>query len=289
MRLTYSRQELIEGIQQSGIKSGDIISLQVSLGRLGLPEGLPAHYTIVSNFVIDAFLEVLGESGTLIVPTYTYSIGKGEVYEVETTPSRIGDFTEVFRKRSEVRSRDPMLSSAGIGPASTYLLRPISNSCYGKGSTFHRLRKLDTKICTLGVDLYYATFRHHIEEMANVPFRFLKQFSGIIRESGEDSRETWEYFAAPYVDACEPNGQPLTRMVQEAGLVGVGKIGRGEIKTISAREFFDFGVRQLKLDPWLTAKGPADAPIELFGKEPQWLERNRSWLGDSPRACENVP
>lgn len=267
----YTRDDLLRAIEGVGIRSGDTISLQVSLGRLGLPLGVERTYAALSDFAIDAFLEVLGSEGTLVVPTYTYSIGRGTVFEVETTPSSIGEFPEVFRQRPNVvRSRDPMLSSAAIGPKSTKTLRNISRSCYGEGSSFERLRDTDAKICTLGISLYWATFRHHIEEAANVPFRFPKQFTGVVREHGIDALETWSYFAAPLVECCQPNGMPLERRAREKGLVEVAPVGRGEIMVVGAREYFEFGLDELEKNPWLTAKGPPAAPEVIFKDEPQW-------------------
>tara|TARA_Y100000588_G_C14177926_1_gene892253 strand:+ start:194 stop:1003 length:810 start_codon:yes stop_codon:yes gene_type:complete len=257
IRHHYTQDDLSDAIRQSGIEIGDVVSLQVSLGLLGLPEGATT-YDQVANLVIDSFLDALSPTGTLIVPAYTYSIGKGEPFEVETTSSGIGPFPDIFRRRPEsVRSRDPMLSSVGIGPHSNAILRNISNSCYGEGSTYHRLREHGAKICTLGISIYWATYRHYIEEMAEVPFRFRKEFSGTIIENGEASQETWTYFAAPLgVDNCSPNGLPLEKLMRESGLVRVAKVGRGELNCSDAGHFHDFGVEQLRLNPWLTAKGP---------------------------------
>jgi aminoglycoside 3-N-acetyltransferase len=267
----YTRDDLLRAIDGVGVRPGDTVSLQVSLGRLGLPSGVQRDYAALSNFVIDTVLEVLGPQGTLLVPTYTYSIGRGEVFEVETTPSSIGEFSEVFRRRKDViRSRDPMMSSAATGPKAADLLRHLSRSCYGEGSAFHRLREVNAKICTLGISLYWATFRHHIEEAANVPFRFPKQFIGIVREHGTSTLETWSYFAAPMVECCQPNGLPLERRAREKGLVGIAQVGRGEIMAIDAEKYFEFGLAEMRANPWLTAKGPAAAAEVIFRDEPQW-------------------
>jgi aminoglycoside 3-N-acetyltransferase len=277
----YSHSELIEAIGSAGIARGDVVSLQVSLGRIGLPMGMgtepvvtPPDMTIVANYIINAFLEVITPSGTLIVPTYTYSIGRGDIYEVESTSSAIGNFTEVFRRRAAMRSRDPMLSNCGIGPKSARVLSGIERTCYGKGSTFDYLRQVNAKIVTLGVPLRYATFRHHIEEMAGVPFRFNKKFTGTIRQHGKDNTETWDYFAAPYKSNCQPDGEALAELAIEDGLVGISKIGRGSIYAIKAQDYFDFGMHWLKVEPWLTAVGPPEPSFELFANEPQWLARN---------------
>jgi aminoglycoside 3-N-acetyltransferase len=269
----YTRDDLLRAIRSVGIGDGDVVSLQVSLGRLGMPRDVAHDYRALSDFVIDAFLEVVGSSGTLVVPTYSYSIGRGEVFEVETTPSAIGEFPEIFRQRAgAVRSRDPMLSSAGIGPASRDVLRNISQSCYGEGSAFHRLRDANAKICTLGISLYWATFRHHIEELAHVPFRFAKRFYGTVRERDIESQETWSYFAAPFFDNCQPDGATLEHRVRAAELLAIAPVGRGEVMAIGARDYFEFGFRELRQDPWLTAKGPPMPAEYIFRGEPQWLE-----------------
>ncbi len=261
-------------IRAVGIGRDDVISLQVSLGRLGMPAGVAADYGSISNLAIDCFLEAIGPGGTLVIPTYTYSIGRGEMFEVETTPSAIGEFPEYFRCRPNVvRSRDPMLSSAGIGPAAQIILRDISNSCYGEGSTFHNLRHLDAKICCLGIGLRWATFRHHIEEIVGVPFRFVKSFTGRVKEHQVEQRETWHYFAAPRVSNCDPNGLPLERKALEADLLKTADVGRGQIFAIGAKEYFEFGSRELAADPWLTAKGPPAPPDIIFHDEPQYWQR----------------
>ncbi len=258
MTTDYTLDDLRTALSTCGLSRGDRVSLQVSLGRLGRLAGVRIEMKSLAGAVIEAILDVIGKEGTLVVPTYSYSFGRGEVFDVDNTPSTIGDFPEVFRHRAGViRSRDPMLSHAAIGPAAEALVRNISQSCCGEGSVFHRLRQHDGKICTLGVSLYYATFLHHIEECAAVPFRFVKPFRGLVREAGNDRAETWTYFAAPLgLPNCAKNPMPMERIMRAAGLAKIAPVGRGEVMTIRARDYFDEGMRQFRIDPWLTAAGP---------------------------------
>jgi aminoglycoside 3-N-acetyltransferase len=280
----YTRDDLLSAIRRAGIVAGDVVSLQVSLGRLGMPEGTTTMHGI-SSLVFSAFFEVLGDRGTLIVPTYTYSIGRGEPFEVENTPSSIGEFTEIFRRLPDViRSRDPMLSSAGIGPKAGRILRDISRSCYGEGSTFAHIREVNAKICTLGIGLHWATFRHHIEEAAGVPFRFKKKFVGLIREGGVESWESWIYFASHLQEICEPNGVPLEKKAREAGLVNVERVGRGELMCIDAQTYFEYGLCELRNNPWLTAKGPPCTLQELSDREDDRIDAIRLEFTLPPRS-----
>lgn len=267
----YTRDDLLRAIEGVGIRSGDTVSLQVSLGRLGLPAGVERTYAALSDFAIDAFLEVLGPDGTLVVPTYTYSIGRGTVFEVETTPSSIGEFPEVFRqRRNVVRSRDPMLSSAALGPNAPAILRQISNQCYGVGSVFDNLMKKNAVICTLGLGMWWATFCHYIEKMADAPFRFDKLFRGRVRECGQETEEEWIYFAAPRVSNCASNSIALEKKANCRSLIRVASVGRSEIHAVFASDYLEFGVQELRKNSWLTAKGPPAAPEIIFKDEPQW-------------------
>ncbi|MGL9621711.1 AAC(3) family N-acetyltransferase [Bradyrhizobium sp. U531] len=268
---SYNRDDLLTAIEAIGIHPGDLVSLHVSLGRLGLPLGVERNYTALSNFVIDVFLEVLGQKGTLMVPTYTYSFGRGHPYDVDTTPSWIGEFPEVFRSRTNaVRSRDPMMSWAAIGPSSQAILRNVSNHCYGTGSAFDNIARANGMICTLGIGLWSATFCHYVERMANVPFRFDKCFRGTIREHGQEREEEWIFFAAPRVSNCQPNATGLERKANERSIVRVAPIGRAEIRGVRAQEYLTCGLAELRENPWLTASGPPAALELIFKDEPQW-------------------
>lgn len=259
----YNQASLTAAFRDCGIQQGDILFSHVSLGRLGLAdEGRTVE--IVSAVVLGALRAAVGEAGTLLVPTYTYSIGAGELFDVQETPSAVGEFTEIFRKLpGVVRSAEPMLAVAGQGPRARELLSALPKTSYGPGSVYERLRLSGAKICNIGVGLYYATFRHHIEELAEVPFRFKKAFKGRVRENGVTREEEWIYSCAPRLDCCAPVGLPLEKLCREAGLVRAVKVGWSEVVCIGAREYFDFGYARLKEQPWLTAKGPPCSADEL--------------------------
>jgi aminoglycoside 3-N-acetyltransferase len=271
----YSRSELEMAIRAVGIKEGDLVSLQVSLGRLGLMREVPARYEDMSSAVILAFLSVIGEGGTLIVPTFSYSAGRGETFDVENTPSSIGAFPNVFMKSREVaRSADPMMSHAGCGPLAETILADISNESYGSGSVFDNITRSYGIICTLGLGMWWATYCHYVEKMAGAPFRFDKKFTGTIREHGVEREEEWIYFAAPRIANCESNSQAIeARLAARPGFLKTAPIGRGEIHSIAAGDYLSIGLEEMKINPWLTAKGPPIPAVEAFASEPQWREQ----------------
>lgn len=260
----YTRDELRDAVSFIGISHGDVVLLHVSLGRLGIPAETGPDFPAMSSLLIDVFADAVGPTGTLLVPTYTYSFRRGEMFDVAESPATTGEFCERFRRRPDViRSRDPMLATAGIGPAAHDILRRISFNCYGEGSTFDRLHECGAKICTIGLGLWWATYCHYIERSAAVPFRFDKSFTGVIREDGRDAAETWTYFAAPHLVNCQSNSIALERRVRQEGLLRLAPVGRGQIAVIGAREFKSFGLNEFQKNPWLTAQGPPCDASEL--------------------------
>jgi aminopeptidase-like protein/aminoglycoside N3'-acetyltransferase len=263
----YTKADLVGSLRAAGVAEGDVIFVHASLGRLGYSERGRTMQDACS-VALEALLEALGSTGTLLVPTYSYSIGKGEVYDPDSTPSTLGDFTEHVRLQPEaIRSADPMLAVSGIGPEAASLLQNLPRTCYGPGSIYDRLHERGGRIVMLGLDLFWATCRHYIEERANVPFRFKKLFTGTVRQQGNETRQTWIYSCAPRLDNCAPNGIALGKLARERGLSSSVKIGRGEVCAIGAREYAQLGLEVFAQDPWNSAKGPPLTTAEIIALE----------------------
>lgn len=259
----YTLEDLTSGFEEAGIRRGDTVFFHVSAGLLGRPEGVNSTEDL-NSVILQGIQKVIGPKGTVLIPTYTYSFGKGEVFDIHKTPSAIGDFSEYFRLLPGIfRSRDPMFSVAALGPQASHLLGELPRTCFGKGSLYDRMVREGAKICTLGLGWHWATFRHHIEEIAGVPHRFLKIFSGVCRIENRIFQEDWIFFARILSPACRPFGQRLEKIARDKGICRTGKVGRGEIVVADAKEIFDLGLEELKKDPWLAAVGPPDNLIKL--------------------------
>lgn len=256
-RFFYSTEQLVEAFRAAGLFEGCIAFVHVSLGRLGINRAAPDEMTACKE-LLRALDSVLGDNGTLLVPTYTYSLGKGELFEPITTPSTIGPFSEFVRTSPGwLRSREPMLAVSGKGPAVKRLFADLPPTCYGYNSLYDRLVEADARIVTIGLDLHWATFRHHCEEVAQVPFRRSKRFSAQIREQDTSiTEQAWDYFAAPFLDCCMPDGTRLAKIMRSEGHATVSSVGIGEITVIPAMIYRTRTQAHLSVDPWFTAKGP---------------------------------
>src|SRR4051794_13700193 len=103
------RTTLTQALAAAGIAPGDTVYSHICLKD---PQGS-------WEWATDAMRSAVGDRGTVIVPTYTFSFCRREMFDVQRTPSACGPwssstgFLEHFRTRPEaVRSTDPIHSVA---------------------------------------------------------------------------------------------------------------------------------------------------------------------------------
>ena len=265
----YAREQLETALHAAGLARGDLAFLHVDLAALGVARDCPDE-PAQARMLYDAVQAVLGPQGTLLVPTYTFSFCRQEPFDVQHTrtlggpwsPSAV--FLEYVRTRpAAIRSRDPIHSVAGEGPLAQSLLRDIPPTCFGAGSVFERLWRAGAKICMIGLGLDEATLRHHSEELAGVPFRYKKLFTGTIVDQGSSRRHGWIYNVRLMADNAYPDGRRLETRARERGTCQAAVVGRGEVLVAEAAAYHELTLECLRTDPWFTARGPAGDPVGL--------------------------
>ena len=162
-----SKSDLVDGIRKIGVEKGDTILVHSSLSKIGYVSEGP-------KTVVDAFLEVIGSEGNLLMPTSPNAslqldyIRGLQVFDVANDPSSLGAITEYFRKLPGViRSEHPTEPVACIGPEAEYFTSGHFGSLtpYDSNSPFYKVGKKKGKILYLGVTLDNAgTSLHTLED-----------------------------------------------------------------------------------------------------------------------------
>jgi aminoglycoside 3-N-acetyltransferase len=249
-----SKMDIIQSLKKTCLQKGDTVFIHSGLGNFGWLKEVRNKIEL-ANLVIDSFFEVIGDVGTIAVPTFTYSFTKGELFDVEDTPSTVGTLTEVFRKRNDARrSIHPIFSVAAIGPNADFLTQNLDKTSFGKDSVFQRLLDLDAKYMFYGVDAESCTFIHLIEKDFDVPYRFDKKFSGEIIANGVKYKDTYTFYVR-YLDKNVVTY--LTRFqtdLEEIGAMIKVKLGNGHIRVISTKRLYDEGMKMLEKDVYYFLK-----------------------------------
>ena len=265
----YGLESLVRGCREAGLLQDDVVFVHVNLDGLGAPEEGIVRADL-PRLLLQALREVVGEEGTILLPTYTFSFCRQEVFDRQDTATAGGpwspsaDVLEWFRRLPGViRSSDPIHSVAGQGPRARALLEDVAPTCFGTGSVFHRLLQAEGKICLIGLPLEEATFRHYTEGLVGVPFRFRKLFTGVVRDQGISRKQGWVYNVRLMADSAYPDGTGLEREARRQGVCRAVPVGSGEVLLVEAQGYHRLTSELLHADAWSTARGPAGDPVAL--------------------------
>lgn len=246
----YNQEDLLKAIRSVGVNRGDIVFSHVGMSKLGSPKELHEGKTKF-DIIYGAIREAIGPEGTLFAPTYTYSFCKDEIFDPLETPSQVGYFGEALRKlKGAKRSVDPIFSVAGIGPQAEKLLENLPHDCFGTDSFLDRLGQVGAKQCNIGVSLHFTSGMHYLEQLAKVPYRFPKLFSGYIKENGKLVKQTWLYAVLVSSKLSNPMYERIETDEQTQHLWLSAKVGLGHINCIGYHELYDFLSSKLAQDPW---------------------------------------
>ena len=269
MKGRLGAKDLRDALAGVGVSSGDTVLCQISLEALGSFDSASGP-----ELLLNCLREAVGDQGTILVPTYTFSFCKQQDFSVSSSPTQNGswstskDFLELFRRYpGAVRSRDPIYSVAAIGQRAKELLADLPNTCFGKGSIYERLIKVGGKICTIGVELKDITFLNYLEEAGDAPLRFNKLYTGYIRESSVPVKAGWLCSDPLPGQEDKPYVQRLEELCQSSGKRWSVHVGAGEVSCVTAtdlRDLFDSALAGGKIVKQQQIQGlESDFQIEL--------------------------
>ena len=92
------RKDIETALRSAGVSRGDVIMVHSDVGAFGKLGNVLDRKKFLQE-ILEAFLGVITEAGTLIVPTYTYSFCRKEVFVVKKSTSDTGLFSEFIRQR----------------------------------------------------------------------------------------------------------------------------------------------------------------------------------------------
>jgi aminopeptidase-like protein/aminoglycoside N3'-acetyltransferase len=270
----YDKEQLMAALRKVGLKKGDIVLSHSNVGFLGYPKEGHSQQEVFQT-VLDAFSEVLGAQGTLVVPAFSYSFCNGEAFDLENSPSQAGAFSEFVRRdKRAMRSADPIFSVCAIGPKAKELTANLNKECFGKDSVWDRLMRLDAVVLNIGIEVG-STFIHYVERRLNVPYRYNKLFSGDIIEGDRRRKDAVIYFVKDLsYPAARANWSNLNRDARNDPAVKFEKVGRGEISLIRCRRMFELCRRGLKKNPAYLVEG-----LSIYRPDNRAAEKEAAKLG----------
>ena len=239
---------LAKALKELGIECGDTVFLHSSLKSLGYVDGGP-------ETVIKAFLSVLGNSGTLAVPTFHnfFWDSPDQVWDRQNTPSKMGIISETLRKMPEAfHSPHAPHPIAAVGRLAEDLTERYNFSDFSDDSAFARMIELNAAIVMLGVSFDRCTLFHLFEEKYQVPYRQWQEFSGTVIDNGVEEFKSFPFYMN-FIPGVENNFSKCEHDMHEAGEIAYAYAGKAKIMMARAQNIADFISPKIQNDPFYLA------------------------------------
>lgn len=264
MATTVTYDEIVKGLKELGLKEGDVVFTHTSLKSFGHVEG-------GAKTVIRAALHILGESGTLVAPTFVdfFWGGPNQVWDRENTPSQMGIISETLRTWPGARrSRHAPHPVSAVGRLAEDLTELDNLTDFSFDSPFFRLLELNAWIVLMGVEFNICTMLHLVEEIAEIPHRHWIDLTGTVIENGVAENKTYP-FLMKYPDISN-NFVNCGRELESRGMVKKVTIGQSTIKAVRARDLYEFAIAKVRYDPLYLVS--AETKSEARKHLPKWGE-----------------
>ena len=252
MRVDYKKEDIVEALYSVGISLGDDVFIHSNIGFFGMLENCKSANDLCEGF-IGAIREVIGEEGSIICPTFSYSYCHGEIYNPATTGTTCGMLSEYMIKHyPENRTLDPNFSVCGIGKAFDVYKNCNIHESFGSGSFFELFKNRNGKILCLNFDAG-STFVHYIERANNVDYRYNKAFNGQTEIDGKITKD----YAVHFVFEGDDNYPCMERvddLCRENNICKEVCLGKGTVLASPSKEYFDFFSNVLKTRPRVFCK-----------------------------------
>ena len=272
--------QLQKDFMDLGIKAGDHIALGMSFGSVGMVSGGPKSF-------VEALLDVVGTSGTVMIPTFTHcyplsvvKYHKVPVFRKEETISHTGVIAEHIRNDLRaIRSNHPTNSFAAIGGKTNYLLRDHNHQS-SSYSPYSKLADINGKVLIIGLNYNFIGIRHEAQSKAGL-LDCIPPYMGALFFDESDRIRT---FVRRDPGGCIKRLPNMINNLREAGIVTEGSVGKAKAVVIPARESLDIMTNLLERNPehylcdspWCLWCREIERRLKLCDKvsDKNWFHRN---------------
>lgn len=248
-----SPEALAEQLRALGLEEGATVLVHTSLRAIGPILG-------GADGLLQALLSVLGDTGTLMVPAFSWATVDPASWNNPPPPEKLpalqalvvafspvtemnpslGVFPRiVHRAPGALRSCHPSTSFVALGGrAGELVAKQNVNRAFGPDGPLGKLAELDGWVLLLGVDFRSATSVHCAEDRADLPY--LLRDSPARIKSGPD---TWVESTHDY--NCSEDFNVVIPVLRERGQIHSGKVGAAQCYLVRQNHLVHAGLALL--------------------------------------------
>lgn len=210
-----------------GLKEGDTLLLSSDVSRLSVSCYLNDEVFDANKF-LDEIYSVIGESGTLLLPTYNWDFCHDVTFDYHKTPCKTGALGKVALKRKDfIRTHHPIYSFAVKGKYQELLYNMDNKESFGADSPFSFLELIKAKSVIIDVSLTNSyTYVHYNENRAGInSYRYQKDFTAdYCDENGKKTTRTYSMLVRHLIDYYMLDLNPLEEEFLKKGVEKIVEI-----------------------------------------------------------------
>ena len=240
-----TKEKLISDLKQLGIQSGDTLLIRGNLGKLGRLEN--------REDLLNAFLEVVGEEGTLVTLSFSksfpfYRVDKNYIFDIHKK-STSGALANLFLKHNKhVRSSHPTNSFVAIGKNANQIVTKHNETSLSY-SPIKELIDLDAKLLNFGITRSspgFTTVHYAQEELGLTKQSF---FNGLLRVYYKNNDGETQLFKRNDRGGCSMGFDNFYKFYLEEKTLTIGLLGKSEVIMASAKELYKIEYLQISKNP----------------------------------------
>lgn len=250
------KKALKETYERCGVANGSIVYVTGNLGRLGFTSSQPSRKLQTMEDHLDVLLELLGPKGTIVFPTHSWANfqnGFGEFDPQHTQCDYL--FSEFCRTNLDVKRTNHCLASiAAYGRDAEAIIFTMQNrNPYGVFSPFDALVSKNALHVSIGMPASTTISAvHHCELLAQVPYRFIKEFNYRLVENNIYSNAVCTlYVTYENHNIVRDKNKKIFSLSGNLDVLRSLHVGRGIIESIPLKQFTETTVKSMLKDPYI--------------------------------------
>lgn len=201
--------------------------------------------------ILFSIKQLTTEGWTFALPAFTFSFFSTGMFSVVDSPSETGILADWLLKYlpHSRRTQHPIYSFSTIGPEADLIHGCNSETTWGSGSPFELFEKVNARIVMLGCGWDYCTQIHRYEEMAAVPYRYFKDFTGVTRVGDKTYPARARMFVRDLILNPQVDPNVVLEKLRCHEAISEAPLFRGRVQSVDCRAISDEATRLLSQNP----------------------------------------
>ena len=224
-----TKNEIVNALHSVDLTKGHTVMVHTALSKMGYVCG-------GAQTVIEALIEVVGEDGTIMMPTQSWKNLDPEDGVHWTVPE---EYWQIIRDNwPAYDKRITPTNTMAWGKHAEYLVNDhdLSN-IFGEGSPIGKLYELNGEVLLIGVGYDKNTSLHLADVRADYPGKHNSIEHSAIMESG---KRVWKEYETLFVDG--EDFDQIGEAFEQSNAVNKAMIGNAELRLMNQKRLVDFAV-----------------------------------------------